>query len=214
MNLSQTQKRQIGAILIIFILIAIYGSRRDWMPIPDNTTYHDVDFSFTYPRVFHVDEYGVDVASVGKPFGDTYTPLVEVVRYENDPDEKLPATYLDFIKKQALNLCGTDGSVESITCTAADVKPYVSKKGLQGQELSLTLVRKNLKTATTTSSQYGPFYVFNITPQPAKGETFRFRSLFIYPSIDAFVAGTSSPELLQNVVDTFLIPTGVSKIGE
>ncbi|MEO6536678.1 MAG: hypothetical protein ABIT47_03205 [Candidatus Paceibacterota bacterium] len=215
MNLSPSQKKQIGAVLIIFVLISIYGSRRSWLPVPDNTTYHDVDLSFTYPRTYHLDEYGIDIASLGKPFGDTFTPLVEVVRYENDPDEKLPATYLDFIKKQAMNLCGSDGSIESITCTKVDAKPFVSSKGLHGQQLSLTLVRKNLITATSTNSQYGPIYVFNTTPQPVKGETFGFRSIFVYPSLGAFVDGTSSPELLQNVVDTIMIPAKVmSTIGE
>ncbi|CAN5689982.1 hypothetical protein BH11PAT2_BH11PAT2_04370 [soil metagenome] len=214
MNLSKTQKRQIGAVLLIFILISIFASKRHWGPVPDNTTYHDVGFSFTYPRIYHLDEYAIDVASIGKPFGDTFTPLVEVVRYQSDPDSKLPPTYSDFIKNQALNLCGADGSTESITCTKADAKPYTSAKGLSGQELTLTLVRKNLKTATTTSTNYGPIYVFNTTPQPATGDPFRFQALFAYPSLAAFVGATSSPELLQKVVDTLVIPGKVSTIGE
>ncbi len=215
MNLSSNQKKLLGGGIIALLVIAgiAYGTRKHWVPVPDNTTYHDVDFSFTYPRIFHLDEYAIDVATLGKPFGDTFTPLVEVVRYESDPDVTLPATYSDFIQKQAENLCGADGPRESITCTSAVAKPYTSPKGLVGKELTLTLVRKNLKTATTTSIDYGPFYVFNMTPQPTRETLARYSALFVYPSLAAFIDANSSPALLQQVVDSLVIPAGVSTIG-
>jgi hypothetical protein len=213
MNLSQKQKKQIGAVFIIFVLIAIYGSRTMWLPVPDDTTYHDVGYSFTYPRLYHISEYGIGVASLGRPFGDTYTPLVEVVQYDSDPDVALPKSYDAFVMKQAIDICGSDSSVESITCTATSTTRYTSAQGLSGKELMLTLTRKNLVTSTTTKMAYGPFYGFNMTPKPTKDSPLRYRVLLVYPSLEAFVAGTSSPKLLQTVIDSLVIPAG-STIGE
>ncbi len=113
-------------------------------------------YSFSYPRVYDTKEYAPGVVSIGHQDGDALMPLVEITRYQSDPDTAAPKSFDTFMKLQAAALCGADGPTESINCTEVGVTPYISPKGLPGQKLDLTLVRKNLKTGTTTIRDVRP----------------------------------------------------------
>lgn len=199
----------IGAALLI-IGMTIYLTRDLWMPIPDNTTYRDSNFSFVYPRVYETKEYAAGTVTVGDTIDDVFRPLVEVIRYESDRDVALPATFDAYIKRQAQVLCGSDGA-ESVTCTDVLVAPYTSAQGLVGQELSLTLNRKNLISGTTTTATFGPVYVFNTTrPVENPSDTLRYRAIFVYPSFASVVSATTSPALLTQIIDSLALSNGVS----
>jgi hypothetical protein len=103
--------------------------------------------------------------------------------------------------------------IESITCTQVGVTPYTSPKGLSGQMLDLTLVRKNLKTGTTTSSTYGPFYVFNTTATATPDAPLRYTAIFVYPrSLLSVDEGTTTPALMQQIIGSLALPNGVSSV--
>lgn len=179
-------------------------------PLPENTDFKSRYFSFSYPRVYAAKEYAAGVVSIGKKNGDGLDPLIEVTLYQSDPDSPTPKKFDTFMKLQAAALCGADGSVESVSCTQVGVTPYVSPTGLAGQMLNLTLVKKNLKTGTTTNATYGPFYVFNTTNPPTPTDPLRYSAVFIYPSLSAFMNGTTSPAIMQQVLSTFTTANGTT----
>lgn len=178
--------------------------------VPDITNFITSEYSFTYPRTFSTEEYAPGVVSIGHqrpPYG--LVPFVDVNIYKSDPQSKLPSSFDAFAKAQAAELCGSDDSVASITCTQKSVAPYTSAEGLIGTKMELTATFKNLKTGTTTSSTYGPLYVFDTTASATReaGAPLRYSGVFVYQSFTAFLAGTSSPALLNQVVDTLTLPT-------
>lgn len=209
MHFLQKNRLIVAAVLVVILGGGIaYLTYNHLHPVPDTTTFKATHFSFEYPRTFAAREYAMDVVSVGKEDGDTLKPNIEVVRYQSDPDVALPASFDAFMKRQAAALCGTDSSVESIACTEVGVTKYTNPKGMDGAMLNLTLVRTNLKTGAKTSSTYGPMYVFNNTPRATADSPLRYSAVFIYPSLSAFLNGTTSPALMQQVVTSFLIPQG------
>jgi len=211
MTLTQNPQLLIRIAIVVLIVIGIaYLSRDLWNPLPDDTTYQDSGFSFTYPRLYDANDYDAGTVIIGETIDDTFSPLVEVVRYESDRDVALPATFDAYVKKQAQALCGSDGA-ESITCTNVVATPYTSAQGLIGQELSLTLTRKSLETGSTATSTFGPVYVFNTTrPIEEPTDTLRYRAVFVYPSFASVITGSTSPALLTSVIDSLTIPNGVS----
>lgn len=212
MTLTPRHKLLIGiGAAVLLVGLAVYMTRDLWNPPPDNTRYHDSSFTFVYPRVFNAEEYDAGAVGIGESNEGTFTPLVEVVRYQSDPDVALPVSFDAYVRKQALALCGSDGSGESLTCTDLATVPYTSTQGLEGQELSLTLQRKNLESGTTTTETFAPVYVFNTTrPVEDPEDTLRYRALFVYPSFTSAAAGNTHPELLAQIIDSLLIPDGVS----
>lgn len=202
----------VGLVTILGLGLIYLIASGSLTPLPDITSFKSKHYSFDYPRTYNAREYASGVVSVGTVFGDMLIPYVEVTRYQSDPDVAIPGSFDAFMKRQASALCGTDGSVESITCTQVGVTPYTSPKGLSGQTLNLTLVHKNLKSGTTTSSTYGPFYVFNTTATPRPDAPLRYSAIFIYPALSAFLSGTTTPELMQQVIGTFALPTPVSTV--
>lgn len=201
----------IGIGAVILIAAALFFTQDLWKPLPETTTYRDGDFSFVYPRVNSTDEYDSGAVAVGTSGDAGFAPLVEVIHYQSDPDSPLPATFDAYVRKQALALCGSDGPIENLTCTDAVITPYTSAQGLEGQELSLTLVRTNLESGTTTTETFAPLYVFNLTrPVEDPEETLRYGALFVYPAFSSVASGSTSPELLAQVIDSLLIPRGVS----
>lgn len=211
MTLTQKHRLFIRIGIVVLILIGTAYLTRDlWIPLPDDTTYQDSGFSFTYPRVYDAKDYDAGTVIVGETLDNAFNPLVEVVRYESDRDVALPATFDAYVKNQAQALCGSDGA-ESITCTNAIATPYTSAQGLTGQEFSLTLNRKNLETGITATSTFGPVYVFNTTrPLENPTDALRYRAVFVYPSFASVTSASTSPALLTQVIDSLLIPTGVS----
>lgn len=211
MILTPTHKILIGIGAVALIAGGLYLARDLWSPVPDHTTYHDRSFSFSYPRTYEAEEYAPGTVFVGDTEDGTFTPQVEVVQYESDPDVALPATFDAYVKKQALALCGTDGPVESATCTDAALAPYTSAQGLTGQELTLTILRTNLESGTTTTATFAPVYVFNMTrPLEAPEDTFRYEALFVYPSFASVIAGPPASPLLAEVIDSLVLPRGTS----
>lgn len=213
MTLTPRHKLLIGiGAAVLAVGIAIYLSRDMWIPLPDDTTYHDSSFSFVYPRIYNAEEYAAGSVVVSSVEDDVTRPLVEVVRYESDRDVALPATFDAYIKKQAQALCGSDG-IESVTCTEVLITPYENAQGYIGQELSLTLNRKNLESGTTTTSTFGPVYVFNTTrPADDPTDTLRYRAVFVYPAFASVLSGGTSPELLAQIIDSLTLPKGVSSV--
>lgn len=211
MTLTLRHKILIGIGAAILLGLTIYLTRDVWTPLPENISYREKNFSFVYPREYRVEEYNRGAVSIGIKQDNSFSPFVEVVRYENDHDAALPSTFDVYIKRQAEALCGSDGPVENLTCSDAVSVPYTSAQGLEGQELSLTLLRTNLESGTTTTETYGPVYVFNVT-QPVEDpeDTFRYRAIFVYPSFSSAASGNANFELLAQTIDSLLLPNGVS----
>lgn len=196
----------IGVLVIVgAILLAVQLFHKS---APANTSYTSSEFSFSYPRTYDTEEYAPGVVTVGHRVKGGFAPVVEVNTYESDPQSALPKTFAIFVKQQIEALCGSDDSQTSITCTQTDVAPYTSALGEKGETMNLKAVSKNLKTGTTTSATYGPFYVFSTTPTNpnTKDKAFHYSGVFIYPSFIAFLGGNTSPELLHQVIDTFAFP--------
>lgn len=211
MTLTPRHKLLIGIGAVVLLGLAVYMTRDLWNPPPDNTTYHDSTFSFVYPRTYSADEYAPGAVVVGTTTDNGFSPLVEVIRYQSDRDVALPSSFEAYVERQALALCGSDGPTESLTCTDAVSVPYTSAQGLMGEELSLTLLRTNLASGTTTTETFAPLYVFNMTrPVEDPEDTLRYRALFVYPSFSSAVSGNTNPELLTQIIDSLLIPDGVS----
>jgi hypothetical protein len=207
MTLTLRHKILIGIMAAILVGLGVYLTRDVWTPIPDNTTYRDKNFSFEYPRVYKAEEYNRGAVIVGSKQDDLFTPLVEVVRYESDRDVALPPTFDIYVERQAQALCGSDGPIESMSCSDVVSAPFTSAQGLVGQELSLTLNRKNLASGTTTTATFGPVYVFNTTqPIKAPTDTLRYRAIFVYPSFASVASASTSPALLTQVIDSLLLP--------
>ncbi len=214
MTLTPRHKLLIGIMgALLLVGLVLYMTQDLWNPPPDNTTYHDNAFSFVYPRIYSALEYDSSAVGIRENVEGMLTPLVEVIRYQSDPDVALPASYDMFVERQALALCGSDGPVEGLTCTDLVRTPYTSAQGLVGEELSLTLKRTNLESGTTTSETYAPLYVFNATlPVEDPEDTLRYRAVFVYPSFSSAASGNSNPGLLKQIIDSLLIPDGVSTV--
>lgn len=211
--LKQNRFRIATALVIVLGAGLLYFTYSYFHPLPDTTTFKSKFFSFDYPRTYTAQEYAPGVVSIGTKNGDVLMPYIEVNRYQSDPDVAIPASFDIFMKRQASALCGADGPIESITCTQVGVTPYSSPKGFSGQKLNLTLVRKNLKSGTTTSSTYGPFYVFNTTATATPDSPLRYSAIFIYPSLSAFInQGTTTPALMDEILGTLDLPNGISQV--
>lgn len=212
MHFLKKNRLSVAAVLVIILGLGIAYLTYSYLnPLPETTAFKSTHYTFEYPRAYTAREYATGVVSIGKENGDVLTPYIEVNLYQSDPDEKTPVSFDAFIKRQAGLLCGADGPVESITCTEVGVTPYTNPLGEDGSKLDLTLVRKNLKTGTTTSSTYGPFYVFNTSATPTADSPLRYSAVFIYPSLSAFIDGTTTPVLEQQIVSTFKVPGGVTR---
>lgn len=212
MTLTPRHKLLIGiGAAVLLVGLVVYMTRDLWNPPPDNTTYRDSAFSFVYPRVFSTEEYDAAAVAIGPKADGVLTPQVAVIRYQSDPDSALPATFDAYVRRQALALCGSDGPVENLTCSDAVFTPYTSSQGLEGQQLSLTLLRTNLESGTTTTEAFAPLYVFNATrPVEDPEDSLRYRAVFVYPSFSSVVSGNTNPELLTQIIDSLQIPGGVS----
>lgn len=209
------KKLVIGALVLLAVIAAGWYLYDNYgRPVPDNSVYSGRAFSFNYPRTYELKEYTSGAVSVGEEGTETYNPQVEVVRYMSDPDTALPPSYDAFIKRQAQNLCAADGPTESISCSNAQTEPFVTASGVAGQKLSLTLTRKNLQTGTTTSSTYAPLYVFNKTDAPTAEDPLRYQAIFVYPALPSIVDGGFVPALMDQIVNSLVVPNGVSTVGQ
>jgi hypothetical protein len=211
MEFIQKYRLWIAGIIVVVAGIAILMlGYQHFKPLPETTEFKGRYFSFTYPRIYNAQEYAPGVVSIGTKNDAGLDPLVEVTRYGSDPDSALPKSFDTFMKLQAGVLCGADGPIESIACTEIGVTPYTSPTGLSGQMLNLTLIKKNLKTGTTTNETYGPFYVFNTTNPATTDTPLRYSGIFIHPSLAAFLSGTTSPAIMQGVLSTFTLASGTT----
>lgn len=196
-------------ILGIGVLLMTFGF---FTTTPKLTDFKSRYFSFEYPRVYATQEYASGEVSIGIQNGQILMPNIEVNRYQSDPDVAAPPSFDAFMKEQAAALCGADGPTESVTCTQVGVTPTTTPNGLSGQMLDLMLIRKNLATGTTTSSTYGPLYVFNTTATATPDSPLRYTAVFVYPALSAFLDGTTTPDLMQQVISTLTLPEGVSSV--
>lgn len=213
MILTPKHRLFIGIGAVVLLAAAAFFTQGLWKPLPENTTYYDSSFSFEYPRMNNAEEYAPGAVAVGSTNEGVFNPFVEVVRYQSDRDVALPATFDAYVERQATALCGSDGPVESLSCTDVVSAPYTSAQGLTGQELSLTLLRTNLESGTTTTEVFAPVYVFNLTrPVEDPEDVSRYRALFVYPSFSSVASGNVSPALLSQIIDSLLIPGGVSTV--
>lgn len=212
MDFLKKNRFRVAAVLVIILGIVIAFITWGYLhPLPETTDFKSSTFSFTYPRTYFAKEYAAGVVSIGIGNDETIVPYIEVSRYKSDPESAQPKSFDEFIKRQAGALCGADGPIESVMCTQVGETPYTNANGEDGVKLDLTLVRKNLKTATTSTSTYGPMYVFNVTPKPTADSPLHYAAVFIYPSLSAFLHGTTTPELEQQIVSTFKVPGGVQR---
>lgn len=205
--MTAKNKKLIIAGVAVFALgaLILYVTQSYWKPISPVSAYRSADFSFTYPRTYTLNEYSRGVASIGIQEGDMFSPLIEATTYRNDPDQPLPKSFADFIAAQAQNLCGADGGGESISCSAVVAKPYTSPLGLLGQELSMTLTKKNLVTGTTTVGAFAPLYVFNLNSATEAAST-GYQALFIYPALQAVLTSASTTDLTAAILTTLTAP--------
>jgi hypothetical protein len=202
-NLKLSKKQLIiGAVVIIAALVLYFVLTRPG-PLPEDTTYKGADVSFSHPRTLKSEEYDSGVVTIGTTTPEGYLPLINVVRYQNDRDVALPASFNAFVTRQAAALCGSDNSIESITCSAPVFEPYTSVvQSVDGQKLTLTMTRRNLETGAVTTSDYGPIYVFDISKEPDVDETRRYRAVFIYPALAAVLKEVDTTALLDQIMGT------------
>lgn len=170
-------------------------------PVPESVTYHAENYSFSYPGFAPLHEYSRGNEQVGYQDKKTFVPLIDVMQYTSDPDAALPSSYTAYIGKQAQYLCGSDGP-DSVTCSSPKIEPFTTTSGVAGSKISLTLTRTNLSTGAIATSTYAPIYAFNMTKPATKDRAYRYDALFIYPSLSAQLVGTSSPVILDRVVNS------------
>ncbi len=203
--MSFLKKYRFIAVGAVIILIALgFWAYSAFKTLPENSHFITDQYTFDYPRTFSTHEYAPGVVSIGHYVNGELLPFVDINEYKSDPESARPKTFELFAKLQTEAFCGSDNSLISITCTLASTTAYTSKKGAVGHKMDLTAVRKDLKTGKSTNESYGPIYVFETTPLVPReeGVTERYSGIFIYQSFTAFVIGTSSPELLNSVVDS------------
>jgi hypothetical protein len=197
----------------LLALIAIgYGVHRYEVTRPgpittEVSTFQSGNFSITYPRIYTAKEYAAGVVSLGSNYSKTlFIPLVDVVRYKQDPQAATPASFTSFMNKQVVALCGTDAGIESVSCSAPVAKPYTNAAGLKGQEIMLTLNKKNLKTGTTSAATYGPVYVFETTLPATATSPVNYQGVFVYPTFSSFIlVGTTSPAFVESIASGLTI---------
>jgi len=213
LDLAKKYRWFIAGGLIVLILIAVgahYAFKKPPPPIDAPSEFKSANFSFTYPRLFTAVERTDGAVALGGKVGDSFIPLVDVVRYKTDPDAPAPASFETFAARQAQALCGSDAEGVSLACTSPVTKVYTTPAGLVGEEMSLTLVARNLKSGTTTSSTYGPVYIFNTSQKPDPGEAVSYQAVFVYPDFYSFTLASSSAALVPDVAATLVITKGAS----
>lgn len=203
-----------AVVIVVLIATGIYYALQAARPAPpDTTTFQSGNFSFTYPRVYTAKEYADGSVALGGMSGDVFIPLVDVVRYKSDPDRAAPASFDTFAARQAENLCGSDAQGVSIACTNPVGEAYTSPTGLVGTKMSLSLVRKNLASGTTTTSAFAPVYIFNTTVPADPGEAVRYQGVFVYPDFSSFVLAPDSASLVSDVASTVRVSKGAHMVG-
>ncbi|HWH15986.1 MAG TPA: hypothetical protein VNU25_00080 [Candidatus Paceibacterota bacterium] len=176
----------------------IYDNTR---PVPDIATFRTSFYSFDYPREYRIEEYASGVISVGTETEEGFQPLVEVVRYQNDPQAPQPASYAQFVNRQLVNLCGSDDPSQPDTCESAVGEAYQSPTGFQGQQFNLELT-SSTAAAGAPVVPFGPIYVFNIT-RDEQEPPIRYSALVVYPSLDAVKKGLDTATIQSIVMQTF-----------
>jgi len=194
----------LGLIAVLLIAYAFYSHYEKTKPGPittDVSTFVSGHVSFDYPRTYAVKEYSAGQVSVGQNYGKSgFISLVDVVNYKTDPHSAPAASYLIWKNKELASLCGSDDSVESITCTNPTSTSVYSTGGLQGEDIMMTLTKKNLTTGTTSTLMYGPVYVFNTTSATAPTS---YQAVFVYPTFSSFIlVGSTSPAFVDSIATT------------
>ncbi len=203
------------AVLLAIIAGGTYLYVQSEKPSTDTAKFEGRLFSFSYPRVYELREVDSGVVLVGQEEEGNLKPLVGVVRYKSDPESPLPPSFEAFVKKQAQNLCGSDDSIENVTCSAAMVEPYAgagmssTSSSTPGLKLSLTLARTNLSTGVIATSTYTPIYVFNVTETPTIDRPLRYQAVFVYPTLEAVRAGTIDADLQDRIMSSLFVPKAV-----
>lgn len=188
-----------GAVLVFAIAALIwwqYEETDGWAPLPVETSYQSPEFAFSYPREYSLEEYARGVVSLGTEINDERVSLVEVVRYRHDPDTATPVSYEAFVTRQVLALCGSDDAALIISCSnpVATSSPYGG--AFEADEITLTMTRTNAAGEKITEP-FGPIYVFNTTQAATAEDPLRYEATFVYPSLEAVRAGTSTPALTE-----------------
>jgi len=188
---------------VIFIGTLIYDELKP--PSTDTAVFQSSIFSFAYPRTYALKESSTGAANIGsQPEEGEFMPMVQVVRYTNDPDSPRPPSYDVYLQRQVVALCGSD-SAETIVCKAGTWEPYTSPTGLEGQRSTLTMTRTNLTSGTTTESTYGPITAFDVTQEPTIEDPLRYQAVFVYPALESVITGTTSTELLDEILGTLTL---------
>ena len=196
-----------GAVLLLIAAVLLWREYEDtdgWAPLPEETAYQGSEFSFSYPRGYSLEEYVRGVVSLGMRSEDERTSLVEVVRSRHDPDVAAPASFQAFVNRQALALCGSDDAAFAISCSnpVSTTTPFGGEH--EGIALTLTMTRTNAAGETSTEP-FGPIYVFNTTQEVTAEDPLRYEAIFVYPSLEALRAGTSTPALVEQVARSIVI---------
>jgi hypothetical protein len=211
MQSTRSSLQVIGVILLLVVLIAGW-----WIftnPRPRETTnstatttaqtaaqYENATYgyAFSYPRDYDVREYTPEYVSVGHATADGFDPYVEVGVAQSQ-GEGMFTSFSQYVKSKAEALCAADGPTGSLRCSVARSDAYPSPTGLSGSVLYLTLTTKT--TATTTSEQMGPLYVFNISANTASST---YGALIISPSL-THATDTDANALAKSLADTLSI---------
>ncbi|GEM_PF-1393254 len=218
MRRMQTNQRNIliiGAVVAALILIGggwYLISNVNPPPSTDTSTFKSKAFWFDYPRIFDVREFETGAVLVGSQERKEFVPLVQVMEYKSDPDSPLPASYEEFVTQQALELCGSDNSEESVECSTPVVEPFTSLNAFEGLKVTLTLTRTNLETQESVASTFGPIYAFDVTKPATAEDPLRYTSIFVNPTLQATLSGTEVTELLDAVVARLVISNEDSQL--
>lgn len=165
----KTSHKRILLALAGLVILAIAGYAI-WSSMPHerkahNSIYRNSDFSyiFVYPSNYDLVERGKVSVLVGHRKDSGMEGIVEATGIEVRESEYYNS-YDEFIMDKLTEFCGVDLPTITKTCTSvASNEEYTSSTAVTGRKIYLTEVTNNASTGENTTTQVGPFFVFDLT---------------------------------------------------
>lgn len=135
-------------------------------------------YSFEYPKDFFVREYSGSRVSVGLPLLEGFDPLVNVETVSGTSN-----SFDEFALERGRSFCAATETGYAYDCGGViSDRPYKTKKGSEGREIYLALVRMDVASGARELMAFGPLYVFNISADYPRQP---FTALLVYQPLSA-----------------------------
>lgn len=144
----------IGLLVLVLALILVFVRKGSDGGIEGETYQSDkYGFAFNIPDGYNFSEDDAEHISVGEK--------VEV-ELLTGPKSNF-ASFEDFLTGQLSNVCATVGTTASTTCDRiTSAQGFTSDSGVPGGEVYLNRIHSALSVGSTTTSSFGPIYIFSI----------------------------------------------------